>query len=80
METPDVPAVVARCCGLGIGSAIEETSYYVGRTRLLPSGHAPMAKWRKLLFGFMARNARSATEYFGIPPDRVVELGTHVEL
>jgi KUP system potassium uptake protein len=39
-----------------------------------------MAKWRKLLFGFMARNARSATEYFGIPPDRVVELGTHVEL
>jgi KUP system potassium uptake protein len=80
METPDVPAVVTRCCGLGIGNALEETSYYVGRTRLLPSGRAPMAKWRKLLFGFMARNARSATEYFRIPPDRVVELGAHVEL
>ena len=79
METPDVPAIVTRCCGLGIGNAIEETSYYVGRTRLLPSGRAPMAKWRKLLFGFMARNARSATEYFRIPPDRVVELGAYIE-
>jgi KUP system potassium uptake protein len=79
METPDVPAVVDRCCGLGIASALEETSYYVGRTRLLPTGPAPMAKWRKLLFGFLARNARSATEYFRIPPDRVVELGAQVE-
>ena len=74
-----MPAIVTRCCGLGIGNAIEETSYYVGRTRLLPSGRAPMAKWRKLLFGFMARNARSATEYFRIPPDRVVELGAYIE-
>ncbi|MGH7416380.1 MAG: KUP/HAK/KT family potassium transporter, partial [Candidatus Rokuibacteriota bacterium] len=79
METPDVPAVVGRCCGLGIGSDIKETSYYVGRTRLLPGGRAPMTKWRKLLFGFMARNARSATEYFSIPPDRVVELGAQVK-
>jgi KUP system potassium uptake protein len=39
-----------------------------------------MAKWRKLLFGFLARNARSAMEYFRIPPERVVELGAQVEL
>ena len=45
-----------------------------------PSGPAPMAKWRKLLFGFLARNARSAMEYFRIPPERVVELGAQVEL
>ena len=38
-----------------------------------------MAKWRKLLFGFMVRNGRSATEYFGIPPDRVVELGAQIQ-
>jgi KUP system potassium uptake protein len=38
-----------------------------------------MAKWRKRLFAFMARNARSATQYFGIPPNRVVELGTQIE-
>ncbi len=79
METPDAPAVVEHCCGLGIASALEETSYYVGRTRLLPTGPAPMTKWRKLLFGFLARNARSATEYFRIPPDRVVELGAQIE-
>ncbi|HEY7142374.1 MAG TPA: potassium transporter Kup [Methylomirabilota bacterium] len=80
MEMPDVPAVLERCCGLGIASRLEETSYYVGRTRVLPTGPAPMAKWRKLLFGFLARNARSATEYFRIPPDRVVELGAQIQL
>src|SRR6185503_8800586 len=80
METPDVPAVVDHCCGIGIASELADTSYYVGRTRVLPSGPAPMAKWRKLLFGFLSRNARSAMEYFRIPPDRVVELGAQVEL
>jgi KUP system potassium uptake protein len=79
METPDVPDVIDRCCALGIGSRLEDTSYYVGRTRLLPDGPAPMAKWRKLLFGFMARNARSAPEYFSVPPDRVVELGAQIQ-
>jgi K+ transporter len=38
-----------------------------------------VAKWRKLPFGFMARNARSATESFSIPPDRVVELGAQIK-
>jgi KUP system potassium uptake protein len=80
MEMPDVPAMVDRCCGLGIAGTAADTSYYVGRTRVLPSGPAPMAKWRKLLFGFLARNARSAMEYFRIPPERVVELGAQVEL
>ena len=74
-----MPTIVEHCCGLRIASALEETSYYVGRTRLLPTGPAPMMKWRKLLFGFLARNARSATEYFRIPADRVVELGAQIE-
>jgi KUP system potassium uptake protein len=79
METPDVPGAVARCCGLGLGADPKETSYYLGRMRLLPGGRAPMAKWRKLFFGFLTRNARSATEYFQIPSDRVVELGARLE-
>jgi KUP system potassium uptake protein len=79
METPDVPAIVEHCCGLGIASDLEETSYYVGRTRFISGGTLPMAKWRKLLFAFMARNSRSATEYFRIPPDRVVELGAQIK-
>jgi KUP system potassium uptake protein len=39
-----------------------------------------MARWRKRLFGFVSRNATTATAYFGIPPDRVVELGMQIEL
>ncbi len=79
METPDVPAIVRRCCDLGPRADPQETSYFLGRARLLPVGPSRMMKWRKLLFGFMVRNARSATEYFRIPADRVVELGARIE-
>jgi KUP system potassium uptake protein len=79
MEPPDVPDIVRLCCGLGVRADPLTTSYYLGRARLLPTGPAPMMKWRKLLHGFMVRNARSATEYFRIPPDRVVELGAQTE-
>jgi KUP system potassium uptake protein len=79
METPDVPEIVRRCCGLGLRADPEDATYYLGRARLLPGGPSRMMKWRKLLFGFMARNARSATEYFRIPADRVVELGARIE-
>jgi KUP system potassium uptake protein len=79
METPDVPAIVRACCDLGVQADPDETSYFLGRARLLPTGPSRMQAWRKLLFAFMARNARSATEYFRIPPDRVVELGARLE-
>jgi len=80
MERPRAPDIVARCCDHGLRARPEDVSYYLGRPHLLPTGPAPMMKWRKLLFGFMMRNARSATEFFAIPPDRVVELGMQVEL
>jgi KUP system potassium uptake protein len=80
METPDVPDIIRRCCDLGARVDPEETTYFLGRARLLPDGPSRMMKWRKLLFAFMARNARSATEYFRIPADRVVELGARIEL
>jgi KUP system potassium uptake protein len=57
-----------------------ETSYYLGRERLIPTGTAPMARWRKRLFILMSRNARSAAEYFGLPSNRVVEMGAQIEL
>ncbi len=59
---------------------LARTSFYFGRETILPTGRGRMARWRKRLFGVMARNASSATEYFGIPPNRVVELGTQVAL
>jgi KUP system potassium uptake protein len=79
METPDVPEIMLLCQDLGLRTRPNETSYYLGRERLIPTGESPMAGWRKKLFVVMSRNARSATEFFGIPPNRVVELGTQIE-
>jgi KUP system potassium uptake protein len=79
MERPDVQRVVAVCCERGMTALPEDTTYYLGRASLLPVGPAPMVRWRKRLFAFMAWNASSATDFFGIPTDRVVELGARIE-
>ena len=79
MESPDVPAVLARAQAWGVRAPPAQTSYILGRERLLPRGASGMARWRKQLFVFMSRNARSATEFFGLPPGRVVELGAQIE-
>jgi len=82
METPNVPNILARCKDAGIKSEKMHTTYYLGRERLIPNPHskARLASWRKKLFIFMSRNSRSATEFFGIPSNRVVELGAQLEL
>ena len=87
METPNVPGVLQYCGRHGINAKKTDVSYYLGRERLLPNlprrSSDPeignMARWRKKLFVLMSTNARSATEFFGIPPNRVVELGTQIE-
>ncbi len=82
METPNVPEILARCKDAGIKSEKLSTTYYLGRERLIPNPHSKqrLASWRKKLFIFMSRNSRSATEFFGIPSNRVVELGAQIEL
>jgi KUP system potassium uptake protein len=79
MESPDVPEVMRFLNARGIRARPSETSYYLGRERLLPTGSSKMARWRKAIFIVLSRNARSATEFFNIPPNRVVELGTQIE-
>jgi KUP system potassium uptake protein len=79
LEQADVEEILIRCRAAGIRAEDDETTYYLGRTRLLPTGPAPMMRWRKRLFAFMARNASFAADFFRIPPDRVVELGERVE-
>jgi KUP system potassium uptake protein len=79
MEMPDVPQVLALCAQKGLPTKPQDTSFFLGRERLLPGGMSPMPGWRKRIFIFMSRNARSATEYFNIPPNRVVELGAQIE-
>jgi len=94
MESPNVPEILQWARESGIKAKANETTFYLGRERIIISDgerkpgtrRAPddvvlphMAKWRKKLFVVMSRNARSATEFFGIPPNRVVELGAQVE-
>lgn len=79
MQSPNVPAVMQLLASHGVRARPMDTSYYLGRERLLPIGRSRMQRWRKELFVFMSRNARSATEFFNIPPNRVVELGTQIE-
>ncbi|MEZ4403718.1 MAG: potassium transporter Kup [Kofleriaceae bacterium] len=81
MQSPDVPELIARCAADGtFAAAPMSTTYFLGRQTLLVTGRAPMARWRKLLFSFLARNSRSPTAYFSLPPNRVVELGLQIEL
>jgi len=80
MEQPSVPRILSLCEPLGLKVHPLDASYYLGRVTLLPSGHSRMARWRKRVFMFLTRNARPATSYFGIPPNRVVELGAQVEI
>jgi KUP system potassium uptake protein len=79
METPNVATVVAHCCRELESGQDGGASYYLGRPTLIASGGTHMMKWRKLLFVFLARNARPATQFFRIPADQVVELGMQVE-
>jgi KUP system potassium uptake protein len=81
MQTPNVPDVLQRAAAQhGVPYAPGKTSYYLGRETLLATKKSGMHTWRKMLFAFISRNARSATQYFGIPPDRVVELGMQIDL
>ena len=80
METPDVPAVLESLADVGFEIKPMETTYYLGRETLLRSGSSRFALWRKVIFIVMSRNAQSATAFFGIPPNRVVELGAQVRL
>ena len=79
METPDVPELLALGAEHGLRTKLMETSYYLGREQLIPSGTAKMARWRKKLFVLMSRNAQSAARFFGLPSNRVVELGAQIE-
>jgi len=80
MESPEMPEIIELLSDKGMPVDIYSTSFYMGRETMSATGSAPMAHWRKILFIFMSRNAWNATSFFKLPPDRVVELGNHVEL
>lgn len=80
METPDLQQLLGICAAKGLKLKLMETSFYLGRETLVTRTAAGMARWRKKLFGVMQRNAQSATAFFNVPPNRVVELGAQIEL
>jgi KUP system potassium uptake protein len=83
MEDPDAPTILLKASRAGLPIDCDRITYYLGRTTLVPHGERTtkrMGRLRLMLFTFLKRNDRSATLYFGMPPNRVVELGTRVEL
>jgi KUP system potassium uptake protein len=80
VEDPEVPAVLGRLAAHGLRIDPAETTFFLGRETLLATKRPGMAIWREKLFAALARNARRATKYFRLPSDRVMELGTEIEL
>jgi len=80
MEDPDVPAALREVENCGAQFKMMDTSFFLARQTLLPSERPGMAIWREKLFAWMLRNAESAMEFFKLPTNRVVELGSQVEI
>jgi len=79
-EDPDVPALLQTSGRRGFAFDMMDTSFFVSRETLIPTVAPGMAMWRERLFVSMSKNATKASEFFQIPTNRVVELGTQVEL
>ncbi len=79
METPDVPDILARSEPIAGDLNPAQVTYYLGRQTLLSTPGGELARWRKRLFRFLFRSALRPTAYFGLPPNRVVELGAQIQ-
>ncbi len=82
MNRPDVTRALELCSALGLEFDLMETSFFLSREKIVPAegGISPMPRWRERMFAAMARNAGNITDYFNIPTNRVIELGTRVEI
>ncbi|MDB5459374.1 MAG: trkD [Caulobacteraceae bacterium] len=78
MESPNLPKALALCRKQGLKFDIMATSFFLGRRSVVPSTHSGMPLWQDKLFIYLMKNAANPTEFFKIPPGRVVELGAQV--
>ena len=78
METPNLPRALAVCRRLGLKFDIMSTSFFLGRRSVVPSAKSGMPLWQDRIFIFLMRNATNPTDFFNIPPGRVVEMGAQV--
>ena len=80
-DEPDIQRLLKDCERMsGMEFHLMETSFFLARQTIIPSKIPGMALWREVLFSWMSRNAQEASDYFRIPPNRVVELGTQIEI
>jgi KUP system potassium uptake protein len=80
MDEPDVPESLSLLEPFGLTFKHLETTYFLSRETIVPSADPAMPRWSGHLFAVMARNARTASSFFRLPPNRVVELGAQIEL
>lgn len=80
MQRASIPKIFDLLRKRSIEVKLEETSFYLGRDTLLPTGDGPLGLWEKYIFMFLSKNSRPATSYFEIPLDRVIEVGTQLEI
>jgi KUP system potassium uptake protein len=79
-DEPDIPSVLVVCRDLGLTFEMMETSFFIARQTVISVPGKGMAPWREHLYIAMSRNARAAADYYQVPPNRVIELGTQVEI
>ena len=80
MNTPDVPKALELTASQGLAAPVFETSYFLSRETVVPTPGGGMAGWREKLFAAMSRNAGGVVEFFRLPGNAVVELGTRVPI
>jgi len=80
MEDPNIPDLLASCKDCGLDVPPQQTTYFLSRETIIPTSRPGMALWRERLFRVMAQNSQSATAFFRLPANRVVELGMQVEI
>lgn len=80
METPNVPKALNLCKKRGLKFDIMSTSFFLGRRSVVPAANHGMPLWQDKLYIFLLKNAANPTDFFHIPPGRVVELGAQVKV
>jgi KUP system potassium uptake protein len=80
MEAPDIAEVMTLCMGAGLRLDFQELSFFLGRETFLTDQSPRLSKWWKQLFILLSRNARPATEFFRLPPNQVIEIGSQIQL
>jgi KUP system potassium uptake protein len=80
MEEPDAPRALALLARHGLRFERDETTFFLGKSTIARAERPGLFTWRRGLFRWMQRNSPSAVEYYNLPPDRVIELGTQLSL